>query len=300
MPAQPIGLAGGDLDQLARHVLAAWDDFLDVVRAPATDLTQPSRLPGWTGRDVCIHLGSWPDHRVIESLLASAAEGAESGHHDADASNARLVAAHRGATTDEVVASLVAARTEVADFFGSADADRLGRASCTSPLGPLPVLTVLHAACYELAVHALDLAPCRAPAPSARLLDRGLAALIDVTGALASRSGVDIALTAQTPEGGWRFVSDAAGWQTTQVAAGRFDGTGVRGTAADLLDTSAGRVHLGQLLVTRRLHVQQLPSFMRLAPLLHEVPGLPGGAALRAALAGLGGVTKVLGRLRRG
>jgi hypothetical protein len=107
-------------------------------------------------------------------------------------------------------------------------------------------------------------------------------------------------VTAQTPAGGWQFVSDHAGWQTAPVAAGRFQGTGVRGEAADLLDTSAGRAHLGQLLLSRRLHVQHLPSFMRLAPLLHDVPGLPGGAALRAAVAGLGGVTRVLGRFRRG
>jgi len=49
--------------------------------------------------------------------------------------------------------------------------------------------------------------------------------------------------------------------------------------------------------------VQQLPSFMRLAPLLNDVPGLPGGAALKTAVSGLTGVTggagKLLGRLRR-
>jgi hypothetical protein len=198
-----------------------------------------------------------------------------------------------------VVAALVIARADVAAFFTSPAAAELGRAPAGSPLGPLPVLTVLHAACYELAVHALDLAPCGAPLPSQLLLDRGLAALMDVTGALASRSGVDITVTAQTPEGGWQFRSDHAGWGTSPVAAGRFDGTGVRGSAADLLDTSAGRAHLGQLLLSRRLQVQHLPSFMRLAPLLHEVPGLPGGAALRGAVAGLGGVTRVLGRFRR-
>ena len=33
---------------------------------------------------------------------------------------------------------------------------------------------------------------------------------------------------------------------------------------------------------------------MRLAPLLHEVPGLPGGAALRTAVGGLGRVTRLL------
>lgn len=290
------GLASSDPSEVGQHVLASWDAFLDVVSA--ADLDRPSRLPGWTGRDIAVHLGSWPGHDVVGSLLASARSGAHE-PHDADATNARLLAEQRDASSDEVVAALVRAQEEVAGYFDSPDALALGTAAAGSPLGPLPVTTLLHAACYELAVHALDLVPCRAPPPPAELLDRGLAALIDVTGALAARSGVDIVLTAQTPSGGWAFRSDSTGWETSPVAAGRFDGTGVRGTATDLLDTSAGRSHLGSLLLTRRLQVQHLPSFMRLAPLLHEVPGLPGGAALRNAVSGLGNVTKVLGRFKR-
>jgi uncharacterized protein (TIGR03083 family) len=297
---QRTGLTDGDPVPLGTHVVAAWDAFLDVVRSPNTDLSRPSRLPGWTGRDVCVHLGAWPDHRVIQALIESTTAGPGQSAHDADRSNAALIAAHRDATEEEVVAALATARDEVAGFFASPAAAAIGRAITGSPLGPLPLVTVLHAASYELAVHALDLARCGAPPPAPQLLDRGVAALMDVTGALAARSGVDITVTAQTPTGGWQFGSDASGWETAPVTPGDFDGTGVRGSAADLLDTSAGRAHLGQLLVTRRLQVQQLPSFMRLAPLLHEVPGLPGGAALRAAVSGLGGVTKVLGRFRRG
>lgn len=300
MPASARnGLAAGDPAALADRVLTAWDAFLEVVRAPSIDLTRPSRLPGWTGRDVCVHLGSWPDHRVVAGLLTSAAQGAAEDHTDPDAINERVVAAHRNASTEDVVAALVAARTEVAAFFGSPAACEQGPALAASALGPLPVATLLHAACYELAVHALDLVPCGAPAPDPSLLDSGLAALIDVTGGLAWRSGVHIDLSAQTPTGGWQLSSDAGGWSTVPVPPGRFAGTGVKGSVVDLLDTSAGRANLGQLLLTRRLQVQQLSSFMRLAPLLHEVPGLPGGAALRTAVAGLGGVTKVLGRLRR-
>ena len=69
----------------------------------------------------------------------------------------------------------------------------------------------------------------------------------------------------------------------------------MRGSVVDLLDTSVGRTNLAQLLLARRLVVQDLTGFMRLAPLLHEVPGLPGGAALRTAVGGLGRVTRLLG-----
>lgn len=297
-----IGVASSHPSDIGQAVLDSWDLFYEV--AAAADLDRPSRLPGWSGKDVCIHLGSWPDHRVVDALTESARAAAGAGTagtaaHDADASNARLVAAHRAAPRAEVLDALSAARQDVAEFFGSPTAAELGAAHANSALGPLPVATLLHAVCYELAVHALDLLPFAPIAPEP-LLARGLAALMDVTGALASRSGVSLTLTAQTPTGGWRFVSDSTGWTTGPVPAGRYVGTGVRGATADLLDTSAGRANLGQLLLTRRLQVQQLSSFMALAPLLQEVPGLPGGAALRTAVAGLGGVTKVLRRLRRG
>ncbi len=46
-----------------------------------------------------------------------------------------------------------------------------------------------------------------------------------------------------------------------------------------------------------------MQEWMRLAPLVEEVPGLPGGAALRTAVSGVsgmvGGVGRVLGRFRR-
>jgi uncharacterized protein (TIGR03083 family) len=297
------GLAECDPGALGRDVLAAWDAFLAVVRDPSTDLTRPSRLPGWTGRDVCVHLGSWDDAQVLEGVLTSARTGTLDDLPTPDTANERLVRAHRDASVPEVVAALEAGRQAVADFFASAEAARLGRTLSRSAVGPLPVLSLVHAGTYELAVHALDLAPCGAPPPDGVLLDRGLAALVDVTAALAFRAGVHLPLTAMTTTGGWRFTTSGDGWATEPVRAGPFDGVGVRGAGADLLDASAGRSNLAQLLVTRRLQVQEITQWMRLAPLLEEVPGLPGGVALRSAVGALsgvaGGVGRVLGRFRR-
>lgn len=297
------GLAETDPDELGREVLAAWDEFLDVVRSPATDLTLPSRLAGWSGKDVLVHLGSWPDALVMDSLLASADEGGHGSTPPPDAGNEVLVAAHRDATPAEVVDAVVAARARIARFYESDEARTYARLLSRSTIGPLPVASLVHAGTFELAVHALDLAPCGAPVPAAHLLDRGLAALIDVTGNLAAHSGVEIELTGQAPGGGWAFTSSADGWSTTRTAAGAFAGVGVRGSAADLLDTAAGRSNLPALLLSRRLQVQQLSQWMRLAPLLDDVPGLPGGAALKTAVGGLsgvaGGLTSVAGGLGR-
>ncbi|MCW2681522.1 MAG: hypothetical protein JWM62_2923 [Frankiales bacterium] len=295
-----FGIAETDPAELGREVLAAWDDFLAV--AASADLGRPSRLPGWSGRDTCVHLGSWDDSPVLDAIVASARAGDVEGASDPDAQNDALVQAHRDASDAQVLDALARGRDRIARFFAD-EAQEVGRLLSRSTVGPLPVLSLVHAGTYELAVHALDLAPCGARPPSPQLLDRGLASLIDVTGALSARAGVDIALIAMTPSGGWRYTSDTGGWTTAPVPAGPFDDVGVRGAAVDLLDASAGRAGLPQLLLSRRLHVQHLPQWMRLAPLLDDVPGLPGGAALKAGVGGLssvlGGVGKVLGRFRR-
>lgn len=297
----PCGLAETDHSALGDAIVGAWDDFLAVV--DTADLSRPSRLQGWSGRDACIHIGAWDDHPALVRLVAAARDGGGTAPRDADADNARLVAAHQDATDEEVRAALRRTRDVLEAWFDTTEPGELGTARVRSSVGELPLLSVLHAGCYELAVHALDLAPCGAAPPSAFLLDRGLAALLDVTGALSARADIDITVTAQAPVGGWSFTSTAGRWTTQPVPAGRFEGVGVRGSTVDLLDASAGRASLPTLLLTRRLAVQQLPSFMRLAPLVDDVPGLPGGAALKAGLSGLGAVTgrvgQLVGRLRR-
>ncbi|MGB8649592.1 MAG: maleylpyruvate isomerase N-terminal domain-containing protein [Mycobacteriales bacterium] len=292
---RPCGLAETDPLTLGDAVVGAWDDFLTLVQS--ADLSRPSRLAGWTGRDTCIHLGSWDDHRVLLRLVEAARSGGGSAPPDVDGDNARLVAAHRDATDADVVAALERSRDVVAEWFESDEPAELATARVRSAVGELPLLSLVHAGCYELAVHALDLGPCDAPAPSSFLLDRGLGAICDVTGALSTRTGIDITVTAQTPDGGWTFTSTADGWTTSPVPPGPYSGIGARGTAADLLDVAAGRAAIPALFVSRRLVVQQLPSFMRLAPLLTEVPGIPGGPALRAGVAGLARVTGTLGRV---
>ncbi len=288
------GLAETDPTELGEAVVACWDAFIDVASDPSTDLSAPSRLPGWSGADTCIHLGQWPDSTPLLGLLASARADGAGTPGPPDAANERLVARHRAEGPDAAVAALVRARDTLADWFEGPEPGHLGRHVSSSAVGQLPVLSLVHAGTYELAVHALDLAPCGAPEPDPYLLERGLAALMDVTGALSGRSGVVTNVTAQTPAYGWGFSSEPEGWTLQRTGPEKFAGPGVRGSVQDLLDTSAGRTNLAQLLLSRRLVVQDLRGFMRLAPLLHEVPGLPGGPVLKTAVGGLGRVTRLL------
>jgi Mycothiol maleylpyruvate isomerase N-terminal domain len=283
----PRGLAADPPGVQRDRVLAAWDGFL--AAASAASLSRPSRLPGWSGHDVAVHVGDWSVPTALDRLLAQARSGVVADPPDSDAANAAVVAAHRSASREDVLAALGRSRQAVADWFGSDEPAALGRVTVMSVVGPLPLLTVLNAGGYELAVHALDLGA----APSSALLDAGLAALVDVTGVFAHRRGLRTSLTAWTGRRGWQVRTDPAGWATTAVAA-RPTGAVVEGSAAVLLDASAGRRPVPPLLASRAMKVRGLPDVLRLAPIVDEVPGLPGGPALKAAARWAGGAGRLL------
>lgn len=291
----PTGLADLATAEQADRVLAAWDGFRAV--AAAADLDRPSRLPGWTGHDVVVHLGDWPEATTLDRLLDAARSGAP-GDPDpgrTDRANAALVAAHRDASRAETLAALDRSRDRIAAWFADPDAAdgprALGARPVPSVVGSLPLLTVVSASGYELAVHALDLA---GPAPGPELLDAGLAALVDVTGVFAHRRGLSTTLTAWTGARGWQVRTDAEGWTTRRVSGRLPAGAAVEGDAAALLDASAGRRAVPALLASRAMRVHGLPELVRLAPIVEEVPGLPGGPALRAASRWVGGAGRLL------
>ncbi|MGN6244976.1 MAG: maleylpyruvate isomerase N-terminal domain-containing protein [Motilibacteraceae bacterium] len=312
------GLSSADLSAVAGPLLAAWDGFLVVAQhlADAGGLGRPSRLPGWSARDVCVHLGSWPDAPVLERLLGDAraattrrADGGVGGMDaaelgaplDVDGANEAVLAAHGDASDDEVMAALRAARERTVDFLDSPEARDLALAPTRTLLGPLPLLGHVEAAAYELAVHALDLAPAAAPAPSDELLLAGLGALADVTGALCARSGVTATVAILTPLGGWAFGSRGPDWTTVQLgpdaAASTLGWPSLEGAAPVVLDASAGRAAVPPLLLRRELRVHDVPGLLGLVPVLDAVPGLPGGAALAAGARYLSGLTRFVRRL---
>jgi Mycothiol maleylpyruvate isomerase N-terminal domain len=289
-----VGLAALPYAEQRDRVLTAWDDFVDL--AEATDLTRPSRLPGWTGHDVCVHVGDWPGVVTLDRLIAQAT-GRAAPRPATDAANAQVVAEHRDASRADVLAALVRSRDKLDAWFDDPAApegpDAVGRTVTDSAVGPLPLLTVVAASAYELAVHALDLGPCGAPAPGQGLLEGGLAALVDVTGVFAARRGIDTALTAWTGEYGWQVTVTGSGWTTRRVTT-RPDGAAVEAEPAVLLDASAGRRAVPPLLAARAMRVHGVPELLKLAPIVEEVPGLPGGPALAVAGRWVGGAGRLL------
>src|SRR4051794_12894517 len=98
------GLASLPLGEQRDRVLASWDGFLTA--AGDADLERPSRLSGWTGHDVVVHVGDWPGVATLDKLLAEARSGTVAPPYDPDAVNARVVAAHRGAARADVLAAV--------------------------------------------------------------------------------------------------------------------------------------------------------------------------------------------------
>ncbi len=129
------------------------------------------------------------------------------------------------------------------------------------------------------------------------MLQSGLAALADVTGALAAAGGIRGGAILATPDGGWAFAADGAGWTVRAVPAGSFSGPAVEASAPLLLEAASGRINPVPAAATRRLRVHDVAGLLRLAPIVQMVPGIPGGPILQLAARTMGGAGGMLGRL---
>jgi uncharacterized protein (TIGR03083 family) len=277
-------------------VLEAWDAFLE--QAATVDLDRPSRLPGWRAHEICVHLGCWDDHTALADLIASARSGAAGTPPDPDAVNARVIAAHRTASREEVLAALRRNR-DATERYLTEEPEELDTAPTVSVVGRLPLLSVVLGQAYELAVHGLDLVSCGAAPPPPPVLRSGIAALTDVTGALAASCGIDGRATLTGPDGGWSFDSSGGGWTVRRVPPGAAEGPAVEATADVLLEAAAGRINPVPAAARGRLKVHSPTGLLKLAPIVQHVPGIPGGPILQLAARTMSGPIGLLGKLFR-
>jgi uncharacterized protein (TIGR03083 family) len=287
-------MADAGRDQVGEMVLGAWDVFLEQVAG--IDLERSSRLPGWRAHEIAVHLGCWDDHTALADLIASARDGGTGTPPPVDAVNARVTTAHREASREQVLAALRRNREATARYLADAPVE-LDTTTTVSVVGSLPLLSVVLGQAYELAVHGLDLVSCGAPPPPPAVLHSGLAALADVTGALAASCDITGGASLVTPDGGWAFAADGTGWTVREVAPGDTSGTAVEASAPLLLEAASGRVNPVPAVARRRLRVHELGGLLRLAPIVQVAPGIPGGPILQLAARTLGGAGGVVGRL---
>ncbi|TFV89663.1 hypothetical protein E4P38_07420 [Blastococcus sp. CT_GayMR16] len=287
-------MADAGREQVGSMVLGAWDAFLE--QAETVDLTRRSRLDGWRAQEICVHLGCWDDHTAMADLIASARADGTGTPPDVDAVNARVTAAHRDASREEVLAALRRNREATARYLAEEPVE-LDTAPTVSVVGRIPLLSVVLGQAYELAVHGLDLVSCGAAPPPPAVLQSGLAALVDVTGALAASLDITGGVTLATPDGGWAFAADPHGWTVHRVAAGEHEGPAVEAPADLLLEAASGRINPVPAVARRRLKVHEVGGLLKLAPIVQAVPGIPGGPILQLAAKTVGGAGGMLGRL---
>src|SRR4051812_30392903 len=222
------GLADEGRERVGGMVLGAWDFFLE--QAASVDLGRQSRLPGWRAHEICVHLGCWDDHQALADLIASARSGGTGTPPEVDAVNARVTAAHRDDSREDVLAALRRNREATARYLKDEPVE-LDTAPTVSVVGRLPLLSVVLGQAYELAVHGLDLVSCGAEPPPPEVLQSGLAALADVTGGLAASLGIAGGVTPPTPAGGLSLGSDRPRATPPQGPARPVQGPGGAGPA---------------------------------------------------------------------
>jgi len=140
---------------------------------------------------------------------------------------------------------------------------------------------------------------CGAAPPPPPVLRSGLAALTDVTGALAASCGIDGGVTLTGPDGGWSFGAARGGWTVRRVPPGPPQGPAVEAAPDVLLEVAAGRINPVPAVAARRLKVHHPTGLLKLAPIVQHVPGIPGGPILQLAARTMSGPVGLLGKLFR-
>lgn len=275
------GLASVDAEALVAAVGRAWDLFGDLV--DDVDLDAVARGRGLLAREVVIPLGAWPDNRPIAVLVDEARRGVV-GDHDQGTLVDEVRERHKDESDDAIRAAVRRQREELDAFVAGPAYAECASLPVASMLGTLPLLTFLHAATYPLATSALDLEQCGAVAPD-ELLDSGLLGLVDTIGCLAGRQGISASLVARTTTTVVGTGASHGAWRTSVLDPAVPDaGPSLSGTTRLLLDVTAGRADVPGSLARRELTFQDVPGLLALAPIVEQVPGIPGRAALVAAI----------------
>ncbi len=316
-PCAPVseerGLASADIQVACEHTLQSWKGFRDELRELSdagrfdTQLRSTSTAGRHhTVRDLAIGIGAWPEARTIEVIAAEARAGLI-GDFDHDPLTDEL----RSRYTDQPDAAILAAVDETVDQLERWVDAHAQTSEALLPvrslLGTLPTITLLHAACYQLAVYAVDIqasGSSRAPMPPAatELKFFGVSALVDVTGAIAARQGVAAAIAARTPDGVAAMRSATTGaWRTVLLDPDTVvDAPSVTASTKTFIEVTTGRIgNIPALMLRRELQLDDIPGLLHVTPVLEGVPGLPGGAALRAATTSVRAMAGIGGRLGR-
>lgn len=279
------GLAVAGARKLADQTIAAWTEFLSLVEG--LDMDAPTRVKNTPVRAIVAKVGTWPQSRQLPQILADAQTGRVE-RIDQDAIDEVAVGENVDRPKDELLAAVALSRDSLVDWLAGTAPDvppfdEFALTDVGSPLGSLPIITYMHAGAFQLAVNARDLEVAGAPT-SESLSKAGLRALVDTTGALAARMHIKATFAVVTPVSSVFTVSGAGGWIAGDIGPneGR-ELAGIEGEIGTVLDIASGRKNPVRRLHKKEITVRDVPAMLRLAPIAHDNPGLPGGPVLRRA-----------------
>lgn len=291
MPAEQLpalgpddrGLAAVGARTIAEETIAAWTEFLDI--ASEVDIEAPTRAKKTSARAIIARVGSWPQSRQLPQIIADAQAG-RVGRIDQDQIDNRAIEINAGRPKQDLLDAVAVSRDSLVDWLAGRSQDlpsfdEYALKPVATPLGSLPLVTYMNAGAFQLAVSARDLQPDSSQVPDS-LLVAGLRALVDTTGALAARMHIDSEFAIVTPTVCVFTATGPGNWITGNVDTTLGRGVaGVEGDIGNVLDVASGRRNPLRGLGSRELTVRDVPAMLRLAPIAHDNPGLPGGPLLR-------------------
>ena len=142
---------------LADQTLQAWTDFHTSIAG--VDLDAKTRVKRERARALIAKVGDWPESRQLPEILADARAG-RLDLIDQDAIDSRVVAAHEADDRAALLGAVERARDSLADWVLTHNGGELSEVATLpvgSPLGPLPVMTYVHAAAFQLAITGRDM-----------------------------------------------------------------------------------------------------------------------------------------------
>ncbi|MGB2969356.1 MAG: hypothetical protein WBB77_05410 [Candidatus Nanopelagicales bacterium] len=279
------GLAVAGARELADQTVAAWTEFIAI--AEGLDMDAPTRVKKTPVRAIIAKVGTWPQSRQLAQILADAQSGRVE-RVDQKAIDKLAVGSNVDRSKEELIAAVALSRDSLVDWLAGTlpdvpAFDDFALIDVGSPLGPLPIITYMHAGAFQLAVNARDLEVAGATT-SQSLSKAGLRALVDTTGALAARMHITATFAVVTPASSVFTVSGEGGWVAGDI--GPTEGrelAGIEGDIGVVLDIASGRKNPVRRLHQKEITVRDVPAMLRLAPIAHANPGLPGGPVLRKA-----------------
>ena len=271
-------------------VLPAWDEFLEHRRRAGPGRPDPPRRAGRRATSAC----TWAPGRAAGPPPDAGRGGARRHRREADWSDHRRPSTRTRTTRPCSRRTAGAPRAEVLAALqrgaGRGRPTFLGRPGGRRARPPAGALGARAAAaadpgrCRRLRAGGARPRPrpgrCAGRRPS--LLSAGLAALVDITGALAARCGISTPARLRLARGrlGVRQPCPAPG-PTLELPVVPPAWPAVEGRAAVLLDASAGRRAVPAMLARRELRLHHVGGLLALAPIVEAVPGPARRRALR-------------------